>query len=327
MGPQGLLDVVLPLLRFHRPDVGQAEQLGDLVEALLGQRHDAVLFVDRVIAGVILFAGLLAFDHFAADQARDDRVGLVILVGGFLAGTADDQRRAGLVDQDRIDLVDDGVVVAALGAIVQAEFHVVAQVVEAELVVGAVGDVAGVGGFALLVVQAVDHQADRQTHELVEAAHPLRVAAGQVVVDRHDMDAGAREAVQIHRQSGGEGLAFAGFHFRNLAAMEYDAANQLHVEMAHFQNSSAGFAHRREGFDEQVVERRSSGQLVAEFLGLGGEFRVAQRAHGGLEIVDQRHQRLDALDLALVLSTENFRQYDIDNHKGGVVFRRDSLSF
>jgi len=38
--------VVLPLLRFHRPDVGQAEQLGDLVEALLGQRHDAVLFVD-----------------------------------------------------------------------------------------------------------------------------------------------------------------------------------------------------------------------------------------------------------------------------------------
>ena len=40
-------------------------------------------------------------------------------------------------------------VVAALDAIFQAELHVVAQIVEAELVVGAVGDVAGVAGAAL----------------------------------------------------------------------------------------------------------------------------------------------------------------------------------
>jgi hypothetical protein len=58
---------------------------------------------------------------------------------------ADDERRAGLVDEDRVDLVDDGVVERALHVLERRELHVVAQVVEAELVVLAVGDVAPVG--------------------------------------------------------------------------------------------------------------------------------------------------------------------------------------
>jgi hypothetical protein len=36
-------------------------------------------------------------------------VDLVILVGRFLAGPGDDQRRAGFVNQDGIDFIDDGV--------------------------------------------------------------------------------------------------------------------------------------------------------------------------------------------------------------------------
>src|SRR3712207_6901915 len=46
-------------------------------------------------------------------------------------------------DEDRVDLVDDGVEVPALDQVGLAPGHVVAQVVEAELVVGAVRDVAG----------------------------------------------------------------------------------------------------------------------------------------------------------------------------------------
>ncbi len=78
-----------------------------LSDAFFGQRHGAVLFVDRVIAGGPLLARLFAFDHFAADQTGDDAVDLVILVGGFLAGAGNDQRRARFVDQDRVDFVDD----------------------------------------------------------------------------------------------------------------------------------------------------------------------------------------------------------------------------
>ena len=113
-----------------------------LMRAFLGQRDAAVLLIDRIVAGGVFLAGLLALDHFAADQAGDDAVDLVIFVGRFLAGTGNDQRRAGFVDQDRIDFVDDGEVMSALHAVRDAELHVVAQVIEAELVVGAVGDVA-----------------------------------------------------------------------------------------------------------------------------------------------------------------------------------------
>src|SRR3954463_11498768 len=118
-----------------------------------------MLLIDGVIAGGIFLARLLAFDDFAARELGDDAVDLVILVGGFLAGSGDDQRGAGFIDQDGVDFVDDGVVVGTLHAIVDAELHVVAQVVETELVVGAVGDVGVVSVLAFLVVEIVNDDA------------------------------------------------------------------------------------------------------------------------------------------------------------------------
>ena len=69
---------------------------------------------------------------------------LVVELGRVGDPARDDERGAGLVDEDRVDLVDDAVVVAALDLFGPAHGHVVAEVVEAELVVRAVGDVAGV---------------------------------------------------------------------------------------------------------------------------------------------------------------------------------------
>ena len=64
---------------------------------------DLVLEVDLVVAP---FAQLL-----------DDLGELVVAVGRLLGLAGDDQRRAGLVDQDVVDLVDDGVVEVALDAL------------------------------------------------------------------------------------------------------------------------------------------------------------------------------------------------------------------
>src|ERR1017187_3457124 len=132
---------MLPLDGGDVVDIGQAEQFGGLVETLFGEGGAAVLLVDRVIAGGVFFAGLLAFDFLPAHELGDDAIDLEILVGGFLAGAGNDRRGAGFADQDGVHFVDDGIAMAALGAVFQAEFHVVAQVIEAELVVGAVGDI------------------------------------------------------------------------------------------------------------------------------------------------------------------------------------------
>ncbi len=111
--------------------------------------------------------------------------------------------------------------------------HVVAQVIEAELVVRAVGDIRFVRFFAAAFTQkfifdlkraelialliglfaclsvarrqvarivqigsgaAVDH-ADRQAEKRVNLPHPYRVAAGKVIVDGHHMDAFAGKRV------------------------------------------------------------------------------------------------------------------------------------
>ena len=256
-----------------------------------------MLFVHRVIAGGPLLARLLALDHFAADQAGNDAVDLVILVGGFLAGTGDDQRRARFVDQDRVHFIDDGEVEhlelralavdgghrygfdGPLDALGDPELHVVAQVVEAEFVVGAVGDVGGVAVAALAIVQIVHDDADGHAQALVDPAHPFRVALGQIIVDRDHVHALPRERVQVNRQRRDQRLAFAGLHFGDLAAVQDDAADQLDIEVPHVEDAAAGFAHGGEGGDQKIVERRALRDLLLELDGLRGQF-LDRRAPG-----------------------------------------------
>src|SRR6202008_2192987 len=107
---------------------------------------------------------------------------LGVPVGGAVGGTGDDQRGAGLVDQDGVDLVDDAVVVAALHQIVERVRHVVAQVVEAELVVGGVSDVGVIGDPTFVGRHGGQDHPDLQPEEAVHPTHPLAVAFGQVVV-------------------------------------------------------------------------------------------------------------------------------------------------
>ena len=296
-------------------EIADAQQLLHLEHALFGEGRALVLLVDGVVAGGVLFARLPALDHLAADQLGDDAVDLVILVGGFLAGAGNDERGAGLVDEDGIDFVDDGVIERALDAIVDAELHVVAQVVEAEFVVGAVGDVGAVGVLALLVVEVVDNDADAHAEGLVDAAHPFGVAFGQVIVDRDHVNALAAERVEVAGQGGHQRLAFAGLHFGDFAVVQHHAADQLHVEMAHVEEAAAGLADHREGFDEQVVDGGALRDALFEIDGLGGEVDVRQLAELGLELVDGRHRGQHAFDLALGLGAKDLRQDVIDNHE------------
>ena len=203
----------------------------------------------------------------------------------------------------------------ALDAIGQPELHVVAQVVESELVIGAVGDVAVVAVLPLMVVEVVHDDADGQPQRSVNLPHPFGVARGQVVVDRDDVHALAFERIQVGGQRGDQRLAFAGSHFGDLAAVQDDAADQLHVEMTHVQEAAAGFAHHGEGFDQEVVQRRALSEFFLEFDGLGGEIDIRERLDARLEVVDSRDERHHGLDFTLVFGAKNLGQDDI-NHEG-----------
>ena len=242
-------DVLDVVERFALEQAGVAQQLLHLLHAGFGQVDGALLLVDLVV-------GLVELEDVGVDG--------VVEFGAVVERAGDDQRRARLVDQDRVHLVDDGEDVPALDHVLQPVLHVVAQIVEAELVVGAVGDVAVVGLLALLVVEPVHDDADGQPEEVVDLAHPLGVALGEVVVDGDDMHAAAGERVEIDRQRRDQRLAFAGLHLGDLAFVQDHAADQLHVEMALAERALGRLAHGGEGRHQDVVERLAVGDLRLE---------------------------------------------------------------
>src|SRR5207245_10434099 len=78
---------------------------------------------------------------------------------------------------------------------------------------------------------------DREPEEPVDLSHPAGVAAGQIVVDRDDVYAAARQGVQVNGHRRDEGLAFPRLHLRDLALIENHAADALNVEWAHSESS------------------------------------------------------------------------------------------
>ena len=163
----GLDGTVNIVAQGHVVGIGQVlniEPCFGFLNAAFGQGAGLVLFVHNVIT-VNLFIGF----HFVV-QFNDDRLfqrfGKVVRAlvhhAGILALAADDQRGTGFINQDGVHLVHDGVSMAALHHVVFISHHVVAQVVKAELVVGAVSNIRQVSLAAVLRLYVMDNQADRQ---------------------------------------------------------------------------------------------------------------------------------------------------------------------
>ena len=209
----------------------------------------------------------------------------------------DDERRARLVDQHRVHFVHDRVDVRALDALLERHDHVVAQIVEPELVVRAVRDVGRVRRAAIRrprlgVVEAGDVQAQ----VAVEVPHPLGVAACQVRVDGDEVRALPGERIQVQRQRRDERLALARGHFPDLAEVQLDAAHELHVVVHHVprhlaagddesrsEQTTGALAHGRERLRENLVEN------------LGDRF--AELSFGAAASVGAAQFRVDALAL------------------------------
>ena len=143
----------------------------------------------------------------------------------------------------------------ALSLQLLGRLHVVAQIVEAELVVGAVGDVAAVNLLAFLGIHVRLDRADGHAEPLIERAHPLGVAPGEIIVDGDDVDALAFQRVEIGGERRDEGFSFSSDHFSDIAAVQHHAAHQLDVVMPHLQIATARLAAGGERFGKQIVQR------------------------------------------------------------------------
>ncbi|OPZ51745.1 MAG: hypothetical protein BWY91_02604 [bacterium ADurb.BinA028] len=197
----------------------------------------------------------------------------------------------------------------ALDQLVRRPGHVVAQVVEAELVVRAVGDVLGIFGAALVGGHRGEDAAGLQPEHPVDAAHQLRLVLGQVVVDRDDVNALARERVEVGRQGRDEGLALTGAHFGDVALVQGDPAHDLHVEVPLAEGPLGGLPNRGEGLGKDGVERLALSQAPLERVGLGAQLGVGQLLEVLLEDIDLGRHRFEPLDDPALAGTQQLLEH------------------
>ncbi len=296
LGREGLGQLVDVVDRHGVVDVLDPDRLLDLLDPRFERDDRLLLLIDLVVD--------------ITGERPGDGGELVIELRRLVGRTRDDEGRPCLVDEDGVDLVDDGEDVVTLGHQLPAARHVVAQVVEAEFVVGAVRDVRRVG--RLLdggIVDVGADAADRQAEPTVDPAHPLGVTGGQVLVDRHHVHATPVEGVEVGRQRGDERLALARLHFCDPAEVQRHAPHQLHVEVALAQDAPGRLAHHRVGLHEEVVEGLPLVEALLELHRLVGERRVAQTLHLGLEGADQRDEIGQPPDLLALAGAQDLGEH------------------
>ena len=280
------------------------QQVLHLLVAAFGELHIPLLFVNIVVARRLppqrqVFGSLLL-----ALQLRDEAVDGLIDSRAALHTAGNDERRPRLVNEDGVHLVHNGEVQPPLDLLRQGESHVVAQVVKAELVVGAIGDVRLVGGPLVGRRLLANNHADAHAEPLIDGAHPFGSPTREVVVDCDQMHPFARDGVQVERQGGDQRLALASAHLGNAAFVQGYAAEQLHIEDALAQGPLRRLAHGRKGFRQERLQRLAGVMPLAEAMPEAGQRLIGERFHGSLVTADGGHQAAHAPEFTLVLAAE-----------------------
>ncbi|MPN15776.1 hypothetical protein SDC9_163112 [bioreactor metagenome] len=159
----------------------------------------------------------------------------VLLIVSHHRRTTDNERSPCLINQDRVHFIDDREIVAALDLFFLAQRHaVVAQIIEAKLGVGSVGDVTAI----LLAPNrwrlVMENAADRQAKIPVNSSHPFAIAGGQVIIHGDHVHTPASQRIQIDGHGRHQRFAFAGGHFGNPSRVQRITSDELNVKRNHF---------------------------------------------------------------------------------------------
>lgn len=286
VGLEGLLDSVSEVCPLGIEEVVDGEGFLDELDTMIGQGAGLLFDVDGIIS---VFSQSLD-----GSVCRDIR-------GGRDAGTAgNDKRSTGFVDEDGVGLVDDGVMETPEDAILDRLGHVVSQIVEAELGVGGVGDVAFEGILFFFGVLFPEVDADGQTEEAVDVAHPLCVSFGEIFVDGDDMDAFSFQGVEINGHGGSQGFSFAGFHLGDVALVEDGGTEDLDRIGELMEDSLGGFPCGGESLRKDVVDRLSVLKSLFENRSEGLQLVVGHLAEAILILEDPLRFLFDFLESASV---------------------------
>ena len=249
-----LIDMVGDGRIFGVGEVCQPEKRFRPLRAPRRQNGAVRLFIHDVIGVNVVLALLVVqlLDDVFAERA-DKGVGAVVQLGRFLPGAGNNQRRSRLVNQDGVYLVHDGKGVSALNHALLIHHHIVAEVVEAEFIVGTVGNIRRVSRALFVVGLPVHDQPRRQSEKSVDTTHFFAVAARQVVIDRDDMHALTGQRVQIGGHRCDQCFSLAGLHFGDTPLVKQDTTDHLDAERALAEDARGSLTHGGKGIRQNII--------------------------------------------------------------------------
>src|SRR5699024_451313 len=107
------------------------------------------------------------------------------------------------------------------------DYHVVAEIIKAELIIGTIGNIGAVGFAALFSIWIVQvYTIYFQAVKVEDGLIPFGITLSQIVVNCNYMHATTGKCVEIGRKDGGEGFTFTPFHFGNCTLMHADTPNK-----------------------------------------------------------------------------------------------------
>ena len=159
-------------------------------------------------------------------------------------------------------------------------------------------------------------EADGKAKEAVYLAHPLAVTAGQIVVDRDDVDALARQRIQIGRQHRHQGLAFTGLHLGDSSLMQDNAADDLDREGLHPEDTPGRLPCRRKGIRENIVQRFPVFETLLQLAGLSAQLFIRQRRKLCFPVLDCPGNRHDSFQFSVGIASEQLGKQSHFNLRG-----------
>ena len=271
------------------------------VKVLLALRHTFIRQGNLIVLLVDLIIRIL-------QQRLYKTVGRYVHTAGIHTLSGNNQRRSGFIDEDGVHLVHDGEVQLSLNQLFLIGHHVVPQVVETELVVGSVCDIAAISRLPVFSFNGVGHAAHGESQEVVDLSHPFRVTACQVIVDGNYVHALAGECIQVCRQGCHQGLTFTGLHLGNSSLMKNHTADELHPEVLHAYRTPRTFPAYRKGFRQKVVQGLPVGQSVLKLLSFSPQLVIRQLLHILVVSLDTVDNLLHLPDFLRIKISEYFFQ-------------------
>ena len=266
-------DIVLDLQVFRICQVLDIEEFLNLLHTLLGKVYNLIFFIYYEVTGLDnffahdgshlchLMAGFTTFQLLCKDITH------FIELRGLTALSGNDQRCTCLIDQDRVDLIDDTVVQISLYQLFFIDDHVITKVIKSQFVISYISNIASVCCTALFRFHVVQYNTNSQSKELMNFTHPLSISFCQIVIDCYDVNAFTFQCIQICRKCRNKGLTFTGLHLCDTALMKDDTTDDLYTVMFHTENSFCTFTYDCESLRKKIIQCLS---LIQTFLELSG---------------------------------------------------------